>query len=275
MSAKEVTTPKKLVKPRLENCKVCGITTQIKARAVISNPAGKTNLGKNFQAYCSIDVGEEKKGSAYCCKLKLETIVKKILEMRELLYRTSKEKVIRLHLPTGESPLAKKVWVNKDSEQSAPVAKQRLVFAASRSEETELRNTNLQENSIPSINKQFCQWNGPPLPQQLFPFYSIFQSPLTVVPVVNFSRPVVKTLSLLIEYNTGLIKKKQIPASQQSVGLTLPTATDDDDAKAVMENETLKKLCVANVLTELNTECSQLCSVNDPSMLRCKAKEKL
>ena len=126
MSANEVTTPKKYVKPSLENCKVCGITTQINARAVISNPAGKTNLGKKFQAYCSIDVGEEKEGSAYCCrncKLKLETIVKKILEMRELFYKTSKEKVKLLHLPTGESPLAKKVCVNKDSEQSAPVAK--------------------------------------------------------------------------------------------------------------------------------------------------------
>ena len=79
-------------------------------------------------------MGEEKEGSAYCCrncKLKLETIVKKILEMRELFYKTSKEKVKRLHLPTGESPLAKKVCVNKDSEQSAPVAKQGLVFAAS------------------------------------------------------------------------------------------------------------------------------------------------
>ena len=42
MSANEVTTPKKLVKPSLENCKVCGITTQINAGAVISNPAGKT-----------------------------------------------------------------------------------------------------------------------------------------------------------------------------------------------------------------------------------------
>ena len=115
MSANEVSTPKKHVKPRLENCKVCGITTQINARAVISNHAGKTNLGKNFQAYCSIDVGEEKEGSAYCCrncKLKLETIVKKILQMRELFYKTSKEKVKRLHLPTGESPLAKKVCVN-------------------------------------------------------------------------------------------------------------------------------------------------------------------
>ena len=86
---------------------------------------------------------------------------------------------------------------------------------------------------------------------------------------MNFSRPVVKTLSLLIEYNTGLIEKKQIP------GLTLPTATDDDVGKAVMENETLKKSCVANVLTELNTECSQLCSVNDPSMLRCKAESQV
>ena len=177
MSANEVTTPKNHVKPSLENCKVCGITTQINARAVISNPAGKTNLGKNFQVYCSIDVGEEKEGSAYrCrnCKLKLETIVKKILEMRELFYKTSKEKVKRLHLPTNESPLAKKVRVNKDSEQSAPVAKRGLVFAASRGENvarninaveekvahnptTELRNINLQENSIPSINKQFSQ----------------------------------------------------------------------------------------------------------------------
>ena len=69
---------------------------------------------------------------------------------------------------------------------------------------TELRNINLQENSIPSINKQFSRWNGPPLPRQLFPFYSSFQPLLTVIPIVNFSRPVVKTLSLLIEYNIRL-----------------------------------------------------------------------
>ena len=96
----------------------------------------------------------------------------------------------------GKSPLAKKVCLNKDSEQSVSVAKRGLVFAASRGENvtrninameekvahnptTKLRNINLQENSIPSINKQFSQRNGPPLPQQLFPFYSSLQPPLT------------------------------------------------------------------------------------------------
>ena len=179
-------------------------------------PRGKLISRKNFQPYCSIDVGEEKEGSAFCCrnfKLKLETIVKKILETRELFYKASKEKVKRLHLPTGESPLAKKVCVNKDSEQYAPLAKRWLVFAASRSENV-TRNINAVEEKAAHnpttelrniINKQFSQWNGPPLPRQLFPLYSIFQPPLTVVPIVNFSRPVVKTLSLLIEYNTGLI----------------------------------------------------------------------
>ena len=53
------------IKPSLEDGKVCGIITQINARAVLSNPAGKTNLRKNFQAYCSIDVDEKKEGSAY------------------------------------------------------------------------------------------------------------------------------------------------------------------------------------------------------------------
>ena len=56
MSANEVTTPKRHVKPSLKNCKVCVITTQINARAVISNPARKTNLGKNFQAYCKYGI---------------------------------------------------------------------------------------------------------------------------------------------------------------------------------------------------------------------------
>ena len=56
MFANEVTMPKKHVKPSLQNCKVCGITTQINARAVISNPPGKTNLEKNFQAYCKYGI---------------------------------------------------------------------------------------------------------------------------------------------------------------------------------------------------------------------------
>ena len=126
---------------------------------------------------------------------------------------------------------------------------------------TELRNINLQENSIPSINNQFSQWNGPPLPRQLFPFYSIFQPPLTVVPIVNFSRPVVKTLSLLIEYNTGLIEKKQIPASRQSVGVTLPTATDDDVGKAVMENETQTPNCKFKFADFVNKELKERASL--------------
>ena len=56
MSANELTTPKNHVKPSLENCKVCGITTQINGRAVISNLQGKTNLEKNFQAYCKYGI---------------------------------------------------------------------------------------------------------------------------------------------------------------------------------------------------------------------------
>ena len=113
-------------------------------------PQGKLISEKNFQAYCSIDVGEEKEGSAYCCgncKLKLETIVKKILEMRELFYKTSKVNLERLHQPKGESPLAKKVCVNKDFEQSAPVAKRGLVFAASRGENV-TRNINAVEKTV-------------------------------------------------------------------------------------------------------------------------------
>ena len=120
--------------------------------------------------------------------------------------------------------MQKRVRVNKDSEQSPPVAKRGLVFAASRGEIV-TRNINAVEEKV-KHNPTTA-----PLPRQLFPFYSIFQPSLTVVPIVNFSRPVVKTLSLLIEYNTGLIEKKQIPASRQSVGLTLPTATVDDDGK--------------------------------------------
>ena len=105
---------------------------------------------------------------------------------------------------------------------------------------TELRNIN--GCNLTQWDKQFSQWNGPPLPRQLFPFYSIFQPPLTVVPIVDFSRPFVKTLSLLIEYNTGIIEKKQIPASRRSVGLTLPTARDADVGKAVMKNEANRAL---------------------------------
>ena len=67
--------------------------------------------------------------------------------MRDLFYKTSKEKVKRIHLPTGESPLAKKVCVNKDSEQSAPVAKRGLVFAASRGENV-TRNINAVEKKV-------------------------------------------------------------------------------------------------------------------------------
>ena len=47
----------------LENCKVCGITTQINARADISNPAGKTNLGKKFPSVLQYRCGRGKRFS--------------------------------------------------------------------------------------------------------------------------------------------------------------------------------------------------------------------
>ena len=73
--------------------------------------------------------------------------------MRELFYKTTKEKVKRLHLPTGESPLAKKVCVNKASEQSAPVAKRGLVFAASRGENV---TRNIKKNTQSKNLTQLC-----------------------------------------------------------------------------------------------------------------------
>ena len=74
MSAKEVTTPKKHVKLSLENCKVCGITTQINARAVISNPAGKTNLGEKFPSVLQYRCGRGKgRVSLLLPKLQTET----------------------------------------------------------------------------------------------------------------------------------------------------------------------------------------------------------
>ena len=71
MSANEVTTPKKHVKPSLENCKVCGITTQINSRAVISNPAGKTNLGKKRTAVSMW--ARKRKGQPIVPELQTET----------------------------------------------------------------------------------------------------------------------------------------------------------------------------------------------------------
>ena len=67
--------------------------------------------------------------------------------MRELFYKPSKERVKRLHLPTGKSPIAKKVCVYKESEQFVPVAKRGLVFAASRGENV-TRNINAVEKKV-------------------------------------------------------------------------------------------------------------------------------
>ena len=67
--------------------------------------------------------------------------------MRGLFYKTSKEKVKHLHLPTGKSPFAKKVCVYKDSEQFTPVAKRGLVFAASRGENV-TRNINAMDSGF-------------------------------------------------------------------------------------------------------------------------------
>ena len=46
----------KTCQTELKELQVCVVTTQINVRAVISNPAGKTNLGKNFQAYCKYGI---------------------------------------------------------------------------------------------------------------------------------------------------------------------------------------------------------------------------
>ncbi len=102
-----VLTPIKAVNKEIEACKICGSTTLPTRRTVLSNTKGKTKLGNDFQAYCAIDVEETERRILYCCrncKSKLETLIKKINDIRETFIRVNQGKIKRLHKPTGESP---------------------------------------------------------------------------------------------------------------------------------------------------------------------------
>ena len=83
-------------------------------------------------------------------------------------------------------------------------------------------------------------------------------------------QPVVKRLSVLTEYTTGFTETKEIAASRQSIALTLAKGSDEDVAKAVTKNDTVKRSCIANILNELSDQCSELCRLNNSSMLRSK-----
>lgn len=300
-------TPKKVSKANTEGCKICGTVTLANARVIISNSNGKSKIGQDFQAYCSIDVGAEKGVTAYCCrgcKLKLETIVKKIIDMRESFINTNKEKTKRLRLPTGESPQPKKTCVqgqretvvkrgltfsNSEKENSshndvAPVEKEKTDKAGIPSNprtNNQLHgmgedNTDNIIRSYPvyrSINERFGQLSQPLPHRQLFPFYRVFQPPLLPLPTQFMNlrpQPVVKRLSVLTEYTTGFTETKEIAASRQSIALTLAKGSDEDVAKVVMGNDAVKRSCIANILNELSDQCSELCRLNNSSMLRSK-----
>ena len=161
-------TPKKVSKANTEGCKICGTATLANARVIISNSNGKSKIGQDFQAYCSIDVGAEKGVTAYCCrgcKLKLETVVKKIIDMRESFIYTNKEKTKRFRLPTGESPQLKKNLCSRpkgDSGQTRlDVFKFReREFIAQRRCSCRERKNGQGRHSIPSKNKQPVTFNG-------------------------------------------------------------------------------------------------------------------
>ena len=100
-------TPIKPVKKAIEACKICGNTTQPTKKTVLSNTKGKTKLGDDFGAYCTIDVEETERQIVYCCrncKSKLETLIKKINELREIFIRVNQDRIKRLHKTTGETP---------------------------------------------------------------------------------------------------------------------------------------------------------------------------
>lgn len=104
---KTVLTPIKALNKEIEACKICGSTTLPTRRTVLSNTKGKTKLGNDFQAYCAIDVEETERRIVYCCrncKSKLETLIKKINEIREAFIHVNQGKIKRLHKPTGETP---------------------------------------------------------------------------------------------------------------------------------------------------------------------------
>ena len=129
-------------------------------RVIISNSNGKSKTGQDFQAYCSIDVGAEKGVTAYCCrgcKLKLETIVKKIIDMRESFINTNKEKTKRLRLPTGESPQPKKTCVQ--TRLDVFKFREREYIAQRRCSCRERKNGQ-GRHSIQSKNKHPVTWNG-------------------------------------------------------------------------------------------------------------------
>ena len=57
-----------------------------------------------------------------------------------------------------------------------------------------------------------------------------------------------KRLSVLTEYTTGFTETKEIAASRQSIALTLAKGSDEDAAKAVMENDAVKRSCILQIV---------------------------
>lgn len=357
---------KKAVKKAIEACKICGNATQPTKRTVLSNTKGKTKLGDDFQAYCAIDVEETERHIIYCCrncKSKLETLIKKINELRETFIRVNHDRIKRLHKTTGETPNPERKkssvdsnlksndkdgTMNSESEQRQRTRKfisRKLTFETDRTTSTSIDTDSslksevtcdnadhlicesLPQNPEPAKTGNHCVNNSGGLGslvirdtrQEIFPkgYFGLTMGPLTnyaapglnalrlqtsvrppvvvrpypsvwprqlvsVVPNVNQvhtplvqfwnnpSTEQVESLTVTIKYKTGVNETLKFNETRKSIGFSLLKGSDDDVAKTIMKDTAIKRSCTNSLLTELKDQCSGLCRLNNPSMLRSK-----
>ena len=80
------------------------------------------------------------------------------------------------------------------------------------------------------------------------------------------------SVSGLLEYRrkTGFKETVKLNGTRNGIGFSLLKGSDDDVAKAIMKDNSIKQSCTTNLLAELKDQCNELCRLSNPSILRSK-----
>ena len=107
----------------------------------------------------------------------------------------------------------------------------------------------LQTSMTPSVVCAYpCSW--PRQPDSIVPRTS--QIPAS-------SAQQVKSLTVIIESKTGFKETTKLNGTRNGIGFSLLKGSDDDVAKAIMKDNSIKQSCITNLLAELKDQCRELC----------------
>lgn len=141
------------------------------------------------------------------------------------------------------------------------------------------------ENQLPPTSSPVCpnalplQWPISPLtPRLLQPNDSRSTGSMAVstnLPKQPVVQPSTVDVSVKVKWPSKPDKERKLPESLESLGKMLVRGTYKQIANAAWKNDDIRQELIELMATDVNKECTQLCSKKDPSCLRKKDKESM